>query len=51
MQMNGEFRIPTDQETVWKTLNDSTTLKEHRRQFMRELSPVQTTSDRTNPAS
>ena len=28
MKMNGEFRVPTDRETVWRALNDPEVLKE-----------------------
>ena len=28
MKMNGEFRVPTDRETVWRALNDPAVLKE-----------------------
>ena len=28
MKMNGEFRVPTDRETVWQALNDPEVLKE-----------------------
>ncbi|MCY4478690.1 MAG: carbon monoxide dehydrogenase subunit G, partial [Rhodospirillales bacterium] len=28
MKMNGEFRVPTDRETVWRALNDTAVLKE-----------------------
>ena len=28
MKMNGEFRVPTDRETVWRALNDPDVLKE-----------------------
>ena len=28
MKMSGEFRVPTDRETVWRALNDPEVLKQ-----------------------